>query len=259
MPFESATLAQAGESPRAEVSVRIRAQMGALTLDVALEPNAWPLVIIGPNGAGKTALLRAIVGDIAPSYGYIRVGDMLLFDSANGTSISIEARRFGYVPQGCALFPHLTVEENVGFGLQWASSARGSEARRSRASRIDALLSEYGLEAVRRRRPDTLSGGEQQRVALARAIAVEPCLLLLDEPLAALDVGARVQMRERLATTLSQRKIPAIMVSHDPDDCRALGNQIAVLERGCIIQQGTWTEIAAHPSSAFVAAFTRDS
>jgi molybdate transport system ATP-binding protein len=153
------------------------------------------------------------------------------------------------VPQDYALFPHLSVAQNVEFAL---GSWQRQLPRAARRERAHALLADLHLQAFADRRPDTLSGGEKQRVALARVLAVEPRALLLDEPLAALDIGARREVRAFLATYLAKLDLPTLVVTHDPADARALGQRIAVLEAGRIVQVGSWDELATQPASAFV-------
>jgi len=232
---------------RADVQMRL----GSLDLDVAVEGDEEPVALIGPNGSGKTTLLRTIAGAYRPDAGRIRIGDETLFDSDAGVDAPPEARRVGYVPQGYGLFPHLTVLDNVAFG--WLGGAPLSkEERRARASQ---LLDHVGCGALAHRRPTGLSGGEQQRVALARALAVQPGILLLDEPLAALDARARRVVRSYLAEYLAGRKGPALVVSHDVRDVRALGGPVCVIEQGRIVQRGRTEELTAAPATEFVEAF----
>ena len=227
---------------------RLAARIGSLQFDVQLAADAGPLVLIGPNGAGKTSLLSLLLGALSPERARIVIGDAVLVDTEQEISLSIGARRLGYVPQDYALFPHMTVRENVAFAMR-AAGLRGARATR--------VLGEFGVEALAERRPSTLSGGEKQRVALARALSVQPRALLLDEPLAALDVHARRQVRQLLAATLSRLALPTLIVTHDPLDARVLGTRIAVLEAGKITQLGSWAELEATPATHFVAEFVR--
>lgn len=233
-------------------SVTLRMSLGDLELDVDLEGGEEPVALIGPNGAGKTTLLRTIAGAYRPDAGLIRVGDADLFDSGRGLDLPPDERHVGYVPQGYGLFPHLSVAENVAFGLRAARSAAGPQDRRAAAT---ALLERVGCAHLAARSPRTLSGGEQQRVALARALAVEPRMLLLDEPLAALDARARRAVRAYLAEYLGKRRGPALVVSHDQRDVRALGGPVCVIEDGRVVQRGSAEELAAHPATDFVEAF----
>ena len=235
--------------------VQVRMRLGVLELDVDLEGGDEPVALIGPNGSGKTTLLRTIAGAHRADAGRIRIGEEDVFDGATGLDLPPEARRVGYVPQGYGLFPHLSVAENVAFGSIARSPRQGREARRARAGE---LLQRVGCVHLIDRRPAGLSGGEQQRVALARALAVEPNMLLLDEPLAALDAQARRAVRNYLAEHLSQRSGPALVVSHDLRDVRALGGPVCVIEDGRIVQRGLPDELAARPATDFVEAFFED-
>jgi molybdate transport system ATP-binding protein len=228
----------------------LRARRGALHLQADFSVSGGPLVLVGPNGAGKTSLLLLLLGVLSPDQGRIEVADRPLFDAAARIDVPVEERQLGYVPQDYALFPHLTVRQNVEFAL---ACLRPRPARRARAEKALALLGELGLEALAERRAAELSGGEKQRVALARALSVEPRALLLDEPLSAFDVRARRQTRAFLRQYLERLALPSIVVTHDAEDARALGSRVAVLEAGQVVQLGGWDELARQPASAFVA------
>jgi molybdate transport system ATP-binding protein len=223
-------------------SAQVSARVGRLSLSVALSGDAWPVLLIGENGAGKTSLLRILAGAL-PATGRITVDGRTLLDSDAGISLPPQERGIGYVPQGYGLFPHLSALDNVAFGLTGPD-------RRQRAA---AMLASMDAADLADRRPRQLSGGEQQRVALARALVTRPRLLLLDEPLAALDVGSRRRMRaflqERLAGT------PALIVTHDPRDVRGLGGEVVVLQDGAVVQSGDPEHIAAAPATPFVSEF----
>ncbi len=227
--------------------VRITAPMGAETLDVAFEAPAGPLAIIGPNGSGKTTLLRALVGAVKPRAGRIEADGDVLFDADAGVDRPIEQRRVAYVPQGYGLFPHLSVLDNVAFGLDG-----GRDERRVRAR---AMLDTFDCGHLAARRPRRLSGGEQQRVALARALVTEPRLLLLDEPLSALDASVRRVVRALLAERLRALGRPSIVVTHDVRDVAALDAPVCVLDGGRVIQRGPLAALRAAPANAFVAEF----
>ena len=234
-------------------SVRVEARAGDFRLDVGIEGNAAPVAIIGPNGSGKTTLLRAIAGACRPERGHIRLGDRVLFDSRSGISLAPEERRVGYVPQGYGLFPHLTVLDNVAFGLA-AGPGRVDRAGRRRIAA--EILAEIECGHLAGRYPAMLSGGEKQRVALARALLPAPEMLLLDEPLAAMDVAARRGLRGYLARHLARRPHPAIVVTHDPRDVRALCRPtVYALEGGKVVQSGSLGRLAAEPATDFVAEF----
>lgn len=230
-----------------KLSIDLSAQVGTLALRLQLETEG-PLVLAGPNGAGKSTALLLLLGVLHPGSGRIALGDEMLFESGR-VDLPPEQRRLGYVPQEYALFPHLDVLANVAFGL------RGRERGSERADRAHALLASLEIAHLARKRPASLSGGERQRVALARALAPEPRALLLDEPLAALDATARKQVRGFLAERLLSLGLPALVVTHDPEDARALGPRIAVLEQGRLVQQGSLEELRAAPATPFVANF----
>ena len=237
-----------GAAASATWHAAVRMQVGALELDVRLEGGERPVALVGPNGSGKTTLLRTIAGAYRPSRGTIAVGGHVLFDSWRGIDLPPEKRRVGYVPQGYGLFPHLRVVDNVRFGLAGAS-------RRDNGARAAALavLEQLGAGHLDQRWPETLSGGERQRVALARALVIEPRMLLLDEPLAALDAAARRAMRRRLADRLAESGVPALVVTHDVHDIVALDAEVWVIEEGEIVQRGSADVLAARPATEFVA------
>ncbi|MGK3990766.1 ABC transporter ATP-binding protein [Sorangium sp. So ce136] len=228
---------------------RVVARVGRLLLDAEIDTGGGTLALVGPNGAGKTSLLSVLLGVLPVERGRVEVGAAVLLDTARGRDVPVEERRIGYVPQDYALFPHLSVRENVEFAVRSAPPRRGGAAR---AERVDAMLNELGIAAHAGRRTQALSGGEKQRVALARALSVSPRALLLDEPLAALDVHSRREVRAFLAGYLRALSIPTVVVTHDASDARLLGHRVAVLEAGRVTQTGTWDELAARPASRFV-------
>jgi ABC-type sulfate/molybdate transport systems ATPase subunit len=230
--------------------VHVQAEVGGLTIDVDLDGDERPTALVGPNGSGKTSLLRTIVGARRPRGGRIEVADRPLFDADSDVDLAPEERHVGYVPQGYGLFPHLRVLDNVAFGLATRGARRPVHERR-RAAR--AMLDELGCGALAARWPRSLSGGERQRVALARALVVDPHLLLLDEPLSALDASSRRQMRTFLASHLAERGKPSLIVTHDLRDVLALDANVFVLEAGRVVQRGTAAELAASPKTDFVA------
>jgi ABC-type sulfate/molybdate transport systems ATPase subunit len=225
-------------------------RLGALDLDVDLRGGDAPVALIGPNGSGKTTLLRTIAGAYRPDGGFIRVGDAPFFDAAAGVDLPPERRHVGYVPQGYGLFPHLSALDNVAFS--WISRGVAREERRRRAL---GTMERMGCAHLAGRSSAGLSGGEQQRVALARALTADPRMLLLDEPLAALDAPSRRSVRTYLAAHLAERRGPALVVSHEARDVHALGALVYVIERGRIIQSGTAEELASAPATEFAAAF----
>jgi ABC-type sulfate/molybdate transport systems ATPase subunit len=230
---------------------RLAIGVGRLTLDVDLEGDARPAVLIGPNGSGKTTILRTIAGAHPACSGHIRLGDRVVYDSVSGVDLPPEGRRVGYVPQGYGLFPHLRVIDNVAFG--WRGDL-GRDRKLGRAAATE-LLEQLGCSHLAHRWPRSLSGGEGQRVALARALMIDPQILLLDEPLSAMDAPARRDLRGHLADHLAARQAPALVVTQDVRDVTALGAAVFALEGGRIVQRGTAAELAAHPATEFVAEF----
>lgn len=225
----------------AQLELALRSRLRTFTLDVALSVGAETLALVGPSGAGKTTVLRAVAGLRRADEGYVRAGAATWFDAAAGVDLPPEKRSVGLVFQEYALFPHLTVEQNVAF-------ARGAAP--------GPLLERFGIAHLAGARPGMLSGGERQRVAVARAIAREPRVLLLDEPLAALDTHTRAAVRDELAALLEGLGIPAILVTHDFRDSAVLADRVAVLVDGSVRQLGTPAELIAAPADAFVASFT---
>lgn len=235
--------------------IAARLRLGTLELDVDLAGGELPLALVGPNGSGKTTLLRTLAGAYRPDEGIIEIGGRCVFDTERGIDLPPEERHVGYVPQGYGLFPHLDVVDNVAFA--W----RGRSPHLSRAERrhvARALLERMGSAHLAGRSVDALSGGEQQRVALARALAAEPALVLLDEPLAALDARSKRSMRRFLAAHLGEQRRPSIVVSHDARDVAALGGDVCVLEGGRVVQHGRVEDLARCPATEFVEAFFED-
>lgn len=219
------------------------------TLDVSLEVGTETLALIGYSGCGKSTMLRLLAGLLDPDKGRIELDGRVLLDTKTGRSVPPEKRNVGYLVQSYALFPHLSVTENVAYGIRRLDSGE-------RAERVEDALDLVGIRHLAEAIPANLSGGEQQRVALARAMARRPGFLLLDEPLSALDVTTRTRVRSELREILESLAIPTIVVTHDYEDARILGNKIAVMERGRILQAGAAQEISRRPANAFVAAFT---
>jgi iron(III) transport system ATP-binding protein len=205
------------------------------------------LALLGPSGCGKTTLLRLLAGLEVPDAGTIRVGDRVLADAS--TFVPPERRRIGLVFQDWALFPHLSVGRNVAFGLQRSAD---------RAARVRAALAMVGLDGFEDRSPATLSGGQQQRVALARAIAPEPAVLLLDEPFSNLDAALRAQVRGEIHELLVGLGITTVVVTHDQEEAFVLGDMVALLHDGRIVQHGSPGDIYRRPASRWVAEFVGD-
>jgi molybdate transport system ATP-binding protein len=227
-----------------------RTRLGALELDVALEvPSGECLALAGPSGAGKTSVLRIAAGLVRPERGLVEANGEVWLDTERGVDVPPERRRCGYVFQEYALFPHLNAWQNVAYPLRGMPRAE----RRSRAL---GLLDRFGLEQLADARPRTLSGGERQRVAVARALARKPEVLLLDEPLSALDARTRASASRELAAVLRDVEVPALLVTHDFAEAAQLGDRVGVIDAGRVVQEGTPSELAAMPRSAFVADFT---
>jgi molybdate transport system ATP-binding protein len=209
-----------------------------LCLSLAVDST---VALIGPSGAGKSTVLNAIAGLVKPAAGSIRCDAETWFDADRGVFVRPEDRRVGLVFQDYALFPHLTVRQNIEY------------ARRHAA---DEYLDRFRIGHLEDARPGSLSGGERQRVALARALARDPEILLLDEPLSALDAHTKIEVRTELQQLLAELEIPTLLVTHDFEDAAALAGHIGVLVNGELRQTGTATDLVAEPADAFVASFT---
>ncbi|PIE34447.1 MAG: ABC transporter ATP-binding protein [Ilumatobacter coccineus] len=227
----------------------VGSRVGGFSLDVSfrVEPGET-LALLGPNGSGKSTLLQAIAGLIPIERGRIRLDDLILDDPDQQIFVAPEHRPIGVVFQGYHLFDHLTALDNVAFGLRARGVAK-AEARHQAAAHLDRV----GLGDHTASRPRQLSGGQAQRVALARALAISPRLLLLDEPLAALDVATRRRVRHDLRHHLADVEGVRILITHDPLDVYALADRVAIIDAGQIIQTGTISEITSHPRSSYVA------
>jgi molybdate transport system ATP-binding protein len=240
----------------AGLAARIVVERAAFRLDVALRvPAGSTTAVVGPNGAGKSTLLRALAGLAPLTAGRVALDGRELERAggaaAGGTGdarIPAERRGIGVVFQDHLLFPHLSALQNVAFGPRAHGVARAVAEERARA-----LLDRLGIAHLADRRPARLSGGQSQRVALARALVLEPTLLLLDEPMAALDAGTRLDVRDLLADELRRFGGAAVLVTHDPVDALALADRIHVLEDGRQVQEGAPAEVAARPATAYVA------
>jgi molybdate transport system ATP-binding protein len=187
--------------------------------------------LIGPSGSGKSTLLKSVAGLIPGAQGHVRIGDTLLLDTASYIDKPARARNIGFVFQDYALFPHMTVEQNLSFGVQ----RLGRRMSPSDRERIEALLRQFDLVTLRTAWPRHLSGGQRQRVALARALVHQPRLLLLDEPLSALDVPLRKRLRTELAEMLDRVQVPTLLVTHDPEDLDALTQVALHMDQGRIV------------------------
>jgi molybdate transport system ATP-binding protein len=219
-----------------DVTVPLRAF--ELRLSLAVDST---VALIGPSGAGKSTVLNAIAGLVKPSAGSIRCAGETWFDADRGVFVRPEQRRVGLVFQDYALFPHLTVRQNIEYARQGTA---------------DEYLDRFGIRQLEHARPGALSGGERQRVALARALARDPEILLLDEPLSALDAHTKVDVRAELQQLLAGLEIPTLLVTHDFEDAAALAGEVGVLVEGRLRQTGSPADLVAQPADPFVASFT---
>jgi molybdate transport system ATP-binding protein len=227
--------------------LRVRRGKFELGLTVRVEPGEV-VALLGPNGSGKSTALQALAGLVPLAAGSIRVGERCLEDVQRQVRVPVEHREIGLVFQDYLLFPHLSALDNVAFGLR----SRGA-SRRAAAAAARGWLDRVGLSEHAGSRPAALSGGQAQRVALARALAVEPALLLLDEPLAALDAGTRARVRAELRHHLADFAGCTLLVTHDPLDAMVLADRIVVVEHGRMVQAGAPTEVARSPRTDYVA------
>lgn len=219
---------------RVDIDTTLRAGTRTFRLRASFASSSQRIVIYGASGAGKSQMLKAVAGLARPDTGHIELAGRVLFDSAKGIDISPQRRNVGYLFQDYALFPHLNVRQNIGFGLQ-----RGlfNPPRSVDGARLAYWLDAFGLTAVAQQMPDQLSGGQRQRVALARALIAEPAALLLDEPFAALDPALRVRMRAELDALQRRLDIPMLMITHDPDDAVAFGGHELTMADGAIVAE----------------------
>jgi molybdate transport system ATP-binding protein len=229
------------------LSAHVVLQRGALSLDVEIQvADGEVLAVLGPNGAGKSTLLRVLAGLLPPDGGSVVLDGSEVWDGAE--HVPAHRRPLGMVFQDHLLFPHLSVTENVAFGLR----TRGVRKALARTT-ADAWLARVGLEGLGGRRPGQLSGGQAQRAALARALVGDPRVLLLDEPLSALDARTRLTVRAELRRHLAEFAGSTVLVTHDPVDAMALADRVVVVEDGRVVQAGTPAEVNRHPRTDYVA------
>ena len=247
-PAAASGTPDAAAAPAAlHAQVSVRQGNFQLTADLRV-PTGEVLAVVGPNGSGKSTLLHVLAGLLRPEQGTVRVGTRILTDAGTGTLVPPRARRVGLLTQDPALFPHLSALENVAFGPR-STGLRPREARQ----RAQHWLEQVGMTEHARRRPGQLSGGQQQRVAIARALAAAPDVLLLDEPLAALDVQTAPQVRQLLAEQVSASGTTTVIVSHDVLDAVVLADRIAVLHEGRVAEQGPVSQVLGAPRTPFAA------
>jgi molybdate transport system ATP-binding protein len=228
------------------LDVRLVKRLPGFSLDVEWTAGEGVAALFGPSGAGKTLTLQCLAGLLEPDAGRIVVDGRVLFDAEARVDLPPQRRQIGYVFQGYALFPHLSVAGNIGFGLRDRARAEG---RRRTAD----VIARMGLEGLEARRPHELSGGQRQRVALGRALAPDPALLLLDEPLSALDATLRQSLRDDLRRILAEWGTTAVLVTHDFTEAYRLGDRIVVYEAGRVIQTAPRAELLWQPASERVA------
>lgn len=226
----------------------IKKRLESFRLQVSLEVRDHVVALFGPSGSGKSLTLQCIAGLMTPDAGRIEIGGRPVFDSGAGVNLPPRRRSVGYVFQNYALFPHLTVAENIGYGLHRVP-------REERDGRIEEVIRAVRLEGLEGRRPGQLSGGQQQRVALARALVTRPAALLLDEPFGALDSVIRSRLHRELLQLLQELPIPTLLVTHNLDEAYALSREIAVYEAGRVLQFGPRDEVYYRPNSKAVARF----
>ena len=237
----------AQEEAALSVSIRQRYSPEAeFALDVDFAASAGFTILFGASGAGKTTLLDCVAGLAQPDSGTIRIGGTTFFDAASKVNLAVAARNVGYVFQSLALFPHLSVEENIAYGLN-------SCPQDIRNAAIESILEAFRIESLRRRRPGEISGGERQRVALARSLVTDPCVLLLDEPLAALDVATKSRIVDDLRAWNEAHRIPILYVTHSREEVFSLGNRVVVLDDGRIAACGNPHEVMGAPRQEAVA------
>jgi molybdate transport system ATP-binding protein len=227
-----------------QLTISIEKQFDDFLLDAKFAVPAGVTMLFGASGSGKTSVLNAVGGLLKPERGNIRIAERVLFDSVAAIDLPSEQREVGYVFQQLALFPHLSVADNIAFGL-----FRSNGAERSR--KIGSALEAFRIAPLRDKRPREISGGEQQRVALARALVTEPRVLLLDEPLSALDPATKAHIMDDLRQWIAKKEIPVLYVTHSREEVFALGERVVALEKGRVVGEGTPSEVLrAHQHEA---------
>ncbi len=211
-----------------DLRLMLRSDQRHFALEARFTSQSMRTALMGPSGAGKSTVLLAVAGLAPHATGHVRVGGVTLLDTAAGIDVPARQRGIGFVFQDYALFPHMTVTQNLLFGMRRLGRALSSEA----LPRIGELMHQFDLEALATAYPRHLSGGQKQRVALARALAPGPRLLLLDEPLSALDTALRNRLRDELAALLEKVQVPTLLVTHDPHDVAALAQSVVLLQAG---------------------------
>ncbi len=215
-------------------------------LDFEMTAGPGVTILFGPSGSGKTTVLRTIAGTVTPDEGRIALNGTVFFDSSSGICLPVQQRKIGFVFQDSVLFPHMTARKNIAFGVSRKPGAAASH-------RIEELIHLLGIEAISGKHPSELSGGEQQRVALARALASEPRLMLLDEPLSAVDAGGRGRLLEEIDTIQAVSGIPFIYVTHNHSEAARIGKNMILIDGGRVIQTGPPLQVFNAPASVLAA------
>ena len=248
-PLMHSDKTEAGLAASRALAVQVRKRIAAASdfvLDVEFSADPGFTILFGASGAGKTTLLDCIAGLISPNSGHVAIGGRVLFDASANIQLPPEQRRIGYVFQDLALFPHLTVDQNIAYGLSHLP-------REERTRRTASILSAFRIPHLTNRRPREISGGERQRVALARALVTDPVVLLLDEPLAALDGATKARIIDDLRSWNEAHRIPILYVTHSREEVFALGESVIVLHHGRILAQGRPHEVLSAPQQETVA------
>jgi len=231
---------------QARLRKRVAKNGNDFILDVEFEAKAGITILFGASGAGKTTLLNCIAGLQMPDAGKISIGELVFFDRDQGINLAVQRRNIGYVFQDLALFPHLSAQDNIAYGLRGLNK----DALRQRTA---AILESFRIAQLGANKPGEISGGERQRVALARALVTDPCLLLLDEPLAALDAATKGKIIDDLRSWNGAHRVPILYVTHSHDEVFALGERVLVIEDGRIVAQGTPHEVMSAPKQETMA------
>jgi molybdate transport system ATP-binding protein len=221
---------------------------GGFSMEVSWKAGREIVVLFGPSGAGKSLTFQSIAGLVTPNEGLIRLGDKVLYDARAGIDLPPQSRDIGYLFQHYALFPHMTTRENVLYGHR---QPRSSEA----AADFAAMLTRFHLEGLEQRYPGALSGGQRQRVALARALMRKPKVLLLDEPLSAVDLSVRRSIRSELKNLQRALDIPMVIITHDLGEALALADRLVIYDHGRVLQSGTPEAIVQDPQNEIIAAW----
>jgi molybdate transport system ATP-binding protein len=223
------------------VSVRLGHDFGGFALDVVFEAPAGVTALFGRSGSGKTSVINAIAGLLTPQTGYVRIGEDVLFDADRGKSVPVHRRRLGYVFQEGRLFPHMSVRQNLGYGRRFTQAGPAAE--------FEQVVATLGIDALLDRRPGALSGGEKQRVAIGRALLARPRLLLMDEPLAALDEERKAEILPYIERLSASANIPILYVSHSMAEVARLADTLVVMEAGRVVRSGPAANVLSDPDS----------